>query len=737
MDQSFEMNGFSIIERPGCGKIDDDAPRFRVEGIMRYPGSMVVLLAILAATFATAGQVESPQPLNELLEKAIFTEETVGDLDGAIKLYEEIVARTEAGRPYGAQAQFRLGMCHLKKGNEDEAVAALQKLVADFPKQAQLVEQASARLITLGHPVPSMEADGRQVERMMLSDRQTKDSNDFIDMSVSPDGRRVAYVYYGGDGALSVRELKTLEVTRLTSDDGYVSSPHWSRDGRRIAYATQSGKLGIADLQSMTISKVPSQEGVGFQPLDWSPDGKKLLCGVDGPGESTSLALVAVQDGAITPLIEGGWGPGSWASLSPDGRYVAFNLTEEDRVDVYVMAVHEGVRQRITPEIGGGRRPLWSPTGETIVYLNEYGAWAIAVADGRPQGEARLVRSEDFGYPVSWSAAAGFSYVKSNSASRNFVLPVDPETAEPLGPPVPMEVKPESSGSLAWSPDMSRIALAENGGNEIIHVYSTADRSSRSFRTGLPRNPAKLWWSGDGTEILLVPYSNESGTTILALNASDGSIRPLFPRTTDADARLHLTADGQRMLFYRKTGDRNNGRRRLMLSDLGDMDGRVLVAEEDTEGGFSNWVRPVLSPDGSRALFATGPWARGRNELWVVSTDGSDLRRLATVTFDPEGPAGGGSHKPFLHAAFWSPNGRFIAYDDSQSLFIIDVETRKQREIPPPPGFEGLGVVDWSPDGKQISYSSGVHTSELWVVRNLLGTERNETTTAHDRTGNP
>jgi Tol biopolymer transport system component len=669
---------------------------------IRYPGLTLILSAILAATLVTAGPAESPQLLPELLEKAIFTEETVGDLDRAIELYEEIVSRTEANRTYGAQAQFRLGMCQLKKGNEDKAVAALQKLVADFPRQAELVEQARARLLALGHPVPSSETDGGQVERMVLSDRQTKDSNDFLDMDVSPDGSRVAYVRYGSDGALCVRELKTLEVTKLTGDDdGYVSSPRWSRDGRRIAYANMSGKLKIVDFQSKAISTVPSDDGMGLEPRDWSPDGTKLLSGVGHPDGRKSLALVVVQSGAITPLVKEGWGSRPSAA----------------------MAVEGGARQRITPDVGGGGRPRWSPDGDTIVYLNEYGAWSIAVAEGRPRGEARLVRSEDFGYPVSWSAAGGFSYVKSNSASRNFSLAVDPDTAEPLGPPVPMEIKPETSLWLAWSPDMSRIAHVENGANDIVHVYSTVDRSSRSFRTGLERNPAKLWWSGDGTEILLVPYSNQSGTTILALNPADGGIRSLFPRTKDAGARFDLTADGQRMLFYRHTGgERHNGQRRLMVSDVGDMDGRVLVAEEDMAGGFSNWVRPVLSPDGTRALFAS--WDGATNDLWVVSTDGSDLRRLATVTFDPEGAVGGGSGKPFLHAAVWSPNGRFIAYDDSLSLFIVDVETRKQREIRPSQGFEGVGVMDWSPDGKQIGHSNWAHTSELWVVRNLLGTQR-------------
>ncbi len=71
---------------------------------------MIVLLTVIAfsASLASGQQVAKISPLPELLEKAIFTEETVGDLDAAIELYREIIAQAEASKPVVAEARFRL-----------------------------------------------------------------------------------------------------------------------------------------------------------------------------------------------------------------------------------------------------------------------------------------------------------------------------------------------------------------------------------------------------------------------------------------------------------------------------------------------------------------------------------------------------------------------------------------------------------------------------------------------------
>lgn len=105
--------------------------------------SIFVAAALLCVS---ASAVETP---SELLEKGIYTEETVGDLDKAIKIYEEVISQDKANRKFVAQAQLRLGKCQLKQGNKEAAEKTFRELVDQFKDssdQKQLVATARTLL---------------------------------------------------------------------------------------------------------------------------------------------------------------------------------------------------------------------------------------------------------------------------------------------------------------------------------------------------------------------------------------------------------------------------------------------------------------------------------------------------------------------------------------------------------------------------------------------------------------
>ncbi len=78
-------------------------------------------VAVVVAALA-AGLTARAESAAVLLEKGVYAEETAGDLDGAIKIYEQIVADAQAARPKAAEAHLRLGICYAKKG--DAAIVA-------------------------------------------------------------------------------------------------------------------------------------------------------------------------------------------------------------------------------------------------------------------------------------------------------------------------------------------------------------------------------------------------------------------------------------------------------------------------------------------------------------------------------------------------------------------------------------------------------------------------------------
>ena len=73
---------------------------------------VLVLTAPLGGAFLFPCTSHADSP-SELLEKGIFSEETKGDLDEAIKIYRQILADAKANRGFVAQAQYRLGQCLL------------------------------------------------------------------------------------------------------------------------------------------------------------------------------------------------------------------------------------------------------------------------------------------------------------------------------------------------------------------------------------------------------------------------------------------------------------------------------------------------------------------------------------------------------------------------------------------------------------------------------------------------
>jgi hypothetical protein len=101
--------------------------------------SFTAAMLAVALGISSGARAESA---SELVEKGIYAEETKGDIDGAIRLYEQALAESKTSQASGAQAQFRLALCYLKKNDVAEASAAFDKLIKDYPDQKELIAKA-------------------------------------------------------------------------------------------------------------------------------------------------------------------------------------------------------------------------------------------------------------------------------------------------------------------------------------------------------------------------------------------------------------------------------------------------------------------------------------------------------------------------------------------------------------------------------------------------------------------
>jgi hypothetical protein len=108
---------------------------------------------------------------SELLEKGIYQEETKGDLDVAITIYQQLLGEAKNAQSLAAQAQFRLGQCYLKKNRPADATVAFERLVRDYPGEKDLVAKAREHLpadLAL-QPVPWVDGERLQLDLTLAS----------------------------------------------------------------------------------------------------------------------------------------------------------------------------------------------------------------------------------------------------------------------------------------------------------------------------------------------------------------------------------------------------------------------------------------------------------------------------------------------------------------------------------------------------------------------------------------
>ncbi len=125
------------------------------------------------------GTVTLAKSTGVLLQEGLYAEEVDGNLDAAIKVYQQIITDPAANRSHVAQALYRQGMCYMKRRDEQQAKAVFQKLVQQYGDQTSLVEKVAPLLADLMNhdPAALMPPDtlvyielgnpGRQIETIL------------------------------------------------------------------------------------------------------------------------------------------------------------------------------------------------------------------------------------------------------------------------------------------------------------------------------------------------------------------------------------------------------------------------------------------------------------------------------------------------------------------------------------------------------------------------------------------
>jgi len=218
----------------------------------------------------------------------------------------------------------------------------------------------------------------------------------YLDPSLSPDGTRLAVASSAGkDQDIWVYDFPRATLNRLTFG-GSSRAPHWSPDGKRIAYSTLApdGKNDIyikAADGSGTVELVSRSDYFQYV-SSWSPDGKKLVCGRWNEHGTRNIWVVSLEGDRKPGRFSQAEFVESNASISPDGRWLAYVSLESGRYEVYVRPF-DGSPGKWQVSTEGGREPRWPASGRELYYRSLDSRMMVAAVEAGARFRAGAPRT--------------------------------------------------------------------------------------------------------------------------------------------------------------------------------------------------------------------------------------------------------------------------------------------------------------------------------------------------------
>lgn len=553
----------------------------------------------------------------------------------------------------------------------------------------------------------------------------TTDEGTWLSVDVSPDGQWMVFDLLGriyraptdGSG----------EAISLTPEDAALDyHPRYSPDGSTIAYVSDRGgqnNLWVMDADGSNPRAIFQNRDVRASLPAWTPDGEYILVERSYVGSGSSQGQNGIwmyhrDGGSGVALIEDG--SATWPSVSPDGRYVYYQIRDGsadalaghyqirrfDRrngtvVDITAGAANGAAAGRASS--GGGFAPEVSPDGRWLAYGRQ-------IPDGT----------------VTWK---GHEFGPRTALwLRDLQTGAERMLMDPIG--VAIESGSKSLRILPgydWASDGASIVIWEGGKIRRVDVAS-GDVATLPFEADVSRSVSAMAYQ--------------------SFRIEDGPFQAKF-------LRWHTASPDRNTIAFQAIGrvwlqSRNGGEaRRLTPDSFGDLqefgptwspDGRwiAFTTWHDTEGGHlwkvsssggtpvqlttepGEYVHPAWRPDGQEIVVARGAGAtrRGRtvthNPWWdivTVSADGGAANQVATASI-PAGQSPSSLARRGILAPSYGPEGR-IFYPEliSGGLQGGQMVLRSVR----PDGFDArehisLPAADEivpSPDGRWVAFQEG------------------------------
>jgi Tol biopolymer transport system component len=534
-------------------------------------------------------------------------------------------------------------------------------------------------------------------------------------ISVSPDGRQVAFVASGGDGKnyLWIRSLDSLSSRMLsrTDDPAY---PFWSPDSRSIGFFA-GGKLNRVATSGgppQILCDAPSGRGGSWNRKD------EILFSPTPVSGLYRVAATGGQPAVVTRLDASRSESGhTWPQFLPDGqRFLYYVFTgQQESSGIYVGSLHSNERRHLlTAKSNAAYLPPRSRGPGLLLFAQ--GATLMAQPFDADQLQVSGVPSpvaEGVGYYEGFRIA-------DFSVSQNAVLAYGSGIVYPLTQLIWFTREGKQLGSVGTpghhtvprlSPDQKKLAVGRmdvETAAKVVWLMDVAGISGSRFTLD-PSSTDYPVWSPDGSQIVFAT-ARDGPFNLYRKPAAGGEEEPLL-KSEDFKLPTDWSRDGSSILFHGLGVTHANpnwdlwilplkgGRKpyRLTQSRFNEQagrfspDGQWIAYVSDESGRYEVYVQPFSGEHSERrgrwqisTSGGTAPkWRHDGKELFYTAADG----KLTSVEVQP-------TASTFVVGALkvlFTPPG---PYDVAAGGDRFLVNVRVGHQLPSPITV----VLNWSPE---------------------------------------
>jgi len=201
----------------------------------------------------------------------------------------------------------------------------------------------------------------------------------FYNIGLAPDGKHVATTLV--EGTATSTDVWMFDVarnirTRFSFNPDREFIPVFSPDGKQVVWGDDTGSGFVIKLRpadgAAPEQAITERNAYDLAAIDWSRDGKFLLCIGRGQGASAGAldiwAIPMVGERKPFAVLQDQFAKDN-PQFSPDTRWVAYQSNESGRDEVYI-APFPGPGAKFQVSNNGGRMPMWRKDGKELYYVS-------------------------------------------------------------------------------------------------------------------------------------------------------------------------------------------------------------------------------------------------------------------------------------------------------------------------------------------------------------------------------